>query len=223
MFVTLSKYIVNLHLHKPCSHEVIISGGKNHIPPAWNLCNDSSPHVLLPDFGSNFIYLHYFHCPLMTFRSICPYHRECSKKYNGSAAEKKVPIKLLKQKKRLKNLWLKCWNPLALIYIPDYLNCTTLFLFLFCFVLFCSFCESQNNCVKNMLISISLYYFCSFFIWIFFSRIELNFVNLCSLGCTWEFSSYFGLRVGDEEESLDPNGNLWGFPHTTSCQSHALY
>lgn len=152
MLITLSKYTVNLHLHKPWSHEVIISGEKTTFHQC-GICamKYSSPHVLLPDFGSNFIYLHYFHCLLMTFRSICPYHRECSKKYNGSAVrKKKVPRKLWRQKERLKNSWLKYWNPLALIYIPDYLNCTALFLFLFC-----SFCESQNNSIKNVLISTS--------------------------------------------------------------------
>lgn len=69
----------------------------------------------------------------------------------------------------------------------------------FVFVLFCSFCESQNNCIKNLLMSVSLRYFCSFSICFFFfsPRVELNLVNLiCSSGCMWDFFSHFGLREG---------------------------
>lgn len=136
---------------------------------------------------------------------------------------KKSPKKTLETEGKVKKLVIKVLKSSSIDLHPRLPQLYYPLCFLFWFGLVWVFCESQNNCVKNMLISISLYYFCSFFIWIFFSRIELNFVNLCSLGCTWEFSSYFGLKAGDEEEPLDPNGNLWGFPHTTSCQSHALY
>lgn len=183
----------------------------------------SSPHVLLPDFGSDFIYLHYFHCSLMNFRSICPYHRECSKKYNGSAVgEKKVPRKLWRQKERLKNSWLKYWNPLALIYIPDYLNCTTLFLFLFCFFLFVK--------VKTTVLKICLALYVHnisdlFFLWFFFSF--KDWTKLYKPDLLFQlhvnFFSYFGLRGGLRRNLLILMETFVGSLNTTSCQSHAHY
>lgn len=135
MFILLSKYTVSSHLHKSWSHEVIISGEKSHIPTVWILCREIlCPTCTLPRFQE------WFHLPALLFLSTdssqihMPIPEGMQQEVQWFCYGKKAQEDAgEREKKRLKGMCSKCWNLLAFIHSPDYLDYFSLFFFPFFF------------------------------------------------------------------------------------------